>query len=137
MPSGYELDELQWSTETVLPDPSTIAAIGMHHNLTSALADLVDNSIDAKASHVRIRFVQRGTAILGLQIIDNGRGLTADGIKRAMTFGARREYGSEDLGHFGLGLKAASLSQATSFEILFPPEMGTSRRAPNGSDSQP
>jgi hypothetical protein len=117
MPARYELDERQWSTETVLPDPSTIAAIGMHHNLTTALADLVDNSIDATASHIRIRFVQRGTTILGLQIIDNGRGLTAEGIKHAMTFGARREYGSEDLGHFGLGLKAASLSQATSFEI--------------------
>lgn len=117
MPTGYELDERQWSTETVLPDPSTIAAIGMHHNLTSALADLADNSIDAMASHIRIRFVQSGTTILGLQIIDNGRGLTADGIKQAMTFGARRDYGSEDLGHFGLGLKAASLSQANSFEI--------------------
>jgi hypothetical protein len=113
----YELDEHQWSTETVLPDPSAIAAIGMHHNLTSALADIVDNSIDAKASQVRIRFVQRGTAILGIQIIDNGRGLTAEDIKRAMTFGARRDYGSEELGHFGLGLKAASLSQATSFEV--------------------
>lgn len=113
----YELDERQWSVETVLPAPSTLAAIGTHHNLTSALADLIDNSIDARASHIRIRFVQRGTAILGLQIIDNGKGLTAEGIKRAMTFGARREYSSEDLGHFGLGLKAASLSQATAFEI--------------------
>lgn len=115
--AGYELDERQWSFETVLPDPSTIAAIGMHHTLTSALADLVDNSIDAGATHVRIRFVQQGTTILGLQIIDNGIGLTAEGIKRAMTFGARREYDAEDLGHFGLGLKAASLSQASSFEI--------------------
>lgn len=117
MMAGYELDERQWSFETVLPDPSTIAAIGMHHTLTSALADLVDNSIDAAATHVRIRFVQQGTSILGLQIIDNGNGLTAEGIKRAMTFGARREYEAEDLGHFGLGLKAASLSQAYSFEI--------------------
>lgn len=117
MHAWQELDEQQWSTETVLPDPSTIAAIGVHHDLTSALADLVDNSIDAEASHVRIRFMQRGTAILGLQIIDNGKGMTADGIKRAMTFGARRDYGTEELGHFGLGLKAASLSQAHSFEI--------------------
>lgn len=115
--NGYGLDERQWSVETVLPAPSTIAAIGTHHDLTSAIADLVDNSIDAKASRIRIRFIQRGTAILGLQIIDNGRGLTAEGVKRAMTFGARREYSSEDLGHFGLGLKAASLSQATAFEI--------------------
>lgn len=117
MSGGYELNPRHWTTETVMPDPSTIAAIGMHHNLTSALADLVDNSIDAEATHVRIRFVQRATTILGLQIIDNGRGLTADGLKRAMTFGARREYGPKDLGHFGLGLKAASLSQATSFEV--------------------
>ena len=106
----YELDEHQWSTETVLPDPSAIAAIGMHHNLTSALADIVDNSIDAEASQVRIRFVQRGTAILGIQIIDNGRGLTAEGHQTSDDLGARRDYRSEELGHFGLGLKAASLS---------------------------
>lgn len=117
MSTKYNLDERQWTTETVLPDPSTIAAIGMHHNLTSALADLVDNSIDAEARCIRIRFVQRGNTMLGIQIIDNGRGLTAEGIKRAMTFGARRDYNSEDLGHFGLGLKVASLSQAESFEV--------------------
>ncbi|MEB7503963.1 ATP-binding protein [Arthrobacter koreensis] len=77
----------------------------------------MDNSIDAQASHIRIRFIQNGTTILGLQIIDNGRGLTADDARRAMTFGARRDYSPEDLGHFGIGLKAASLSQATAFEI--------------------
>ncbi|GAB2900592.1 ATP-binding protein [Neomicrococcus lactis] len=104
--------------EYVKPDPSTLAAIGVHHSFSSALADLVDNSIDAGATHVRIRFLEQLGSIIGLQIIDNGKGMNSDEIRRAMTFGARRDYGSEDLGYFGLGLKAASLSQSESFAVF-------------------
>ncbi|MHA7225575.1 ATP-binding protein [Glutamicibacter soli] len=124
MSKANEYDKQQWSVETVLPDASTVAAIGLHHDLASALADLVDNSIDSKASHIRIRFLQRGTTILGLQVIDNGLGMNASELKKAMTFGARREYGSSELGHFGLGLKVASLSQASSFEVYSRQEWG-------------
>jgi len=31
------------------PDPDVLGAIGLSHKMTSAIADLVDNSIDAKA----------------------------------------------------------------------------------------
>jgi hypothetical protein len=36
---------------------------------------------------------------------------------RAMTYAGTREYGAADLGHFGVGLKAASLSQANTVLI--------------------
>lgn len=39
-------------------------------------------------------------------------------IDTAMTIGGRREYHGGDLGHFGLGLKAASFSQARSLTVL-------------------
>jgi len=50
--------------------------------------------------------------------VDNGRGIEPDLIDVAMTLGGKRQYTSEDLGHFGLGLKAASFSQAASLTVM-------------------
>ncbi|MFC0568243.1 ATP-binding protein [Plantactinospora siamensis] len=93
-------------------------ALGRNHSLETALADLVDNSIDAGATKVLVRFVQRGTRLVGLYVVDNGRGIEPDRIDAAMTIGGQRTYTGEDLGHFGVGLKAASFSQAASLTVL-------------------
>ncbi|MFY1673185.1 ATP-binding protein [Plantactinospora sp. WMMB334] len=100
------------------PDPRALDALGRNHSLETALADLVDNAIDARATDVLIRFVQSGPRLIGLYVVDNGCGIAPDAIDAAMTIGGRREYGSADLGRFGLGLKAASFSQAASLTVL-------------------
>ncbi|MDQ1200483.1 ATP-binding protein [Rhodococcus sp. SORGH_AS_0303] len=104
-------------TVTAVPDASLSRAIGLHHTLASAVADLIDNSIDAEASRVLVRFVRDGTVITGLRVIDNGRGMDSRTIDGAMRYGERREYSASDLGHFGVGMKAASLSQADSLIV--------------------
>ncbi|HZN73653.1 MAG TPA: ATP-binding protein [Micromonosporaceae bacterium] len=100
------------------PDPRALDALGRNHSLETALADLVDNSIDATATHVLIRFVQHGPRLVGLYVVDNGQGIAPDAIDAAMTVGGRRAYAETDLGRFGLGLKAASFSQAGSLTVL-------------------
>src|SRR5437763_437860 len=100
------------------PDPRALDALGRNHSLETALADLVDNSIDATATHVLIRFVQHGPRLVSLYVVDNGRGIAPDAIDVAMTVGGRRDYADTDLGRFGLGLKAASFSQAGSLTVL-------------------
>ncbi|QIS14715.1 ATP-binding protein [Nocardia arthritidis] len=92
--------------------------LGGNHSLETALADLVDNSIDAGASDVLIRFVRQNGQVRALYVADNGRGLTPEAIDIAMTVGGQRSYSSKDLGHFGLGMKAASFSQAKSLTVL-------------------
>lgn len=114
MPSGRPTPI---GSRRVEPDPSITSAIGRHHSLTSALTDLVDNSIDAKATHVLIRFLQRDERGVGLLVVDDGTGMDSSGIDQAMTYARRRDYASTDLGHFGIGLKAASLSQAESLYV--------------------
>ncbi|WP_062529102.1 ATP-binding protein [Demequina rhizosphaerae] len=99
------------------PDPSIVEAVGLHHDWLSALADLVDNSIDAGASRVLIRILVDGARIEGLRVIDDGRGMDATTIDAAMTYSRKRDYGSDALGHFGLGLKAASFSQADILNV--------------------
>ncbi|MET8367502.1 ATP-binding protein [Micromonospora sp. NPDC005194] len=100
------------------PDPRALDALGRNHSLETALADLVDNSIDAGATDILIRFVQRNARLVGLYVVDNGRGIAPESIDDAMTIGGQRRYTGEDLGHFGLGLKAASFSQAASLSVL-------------------
>lgn len=104
-------------TRILPPDASLSTALGLHHTLATALADLVDNSIDAGASQVLIRFMRDGTQVPALMVIDDGAGMDSAAIDSAMTFGRRRDYGSADLGHFGVGLKAASLSQARALRV--------------------
>lgn len=100
------------------PDPRAMDALGRNHSLGTALADLVDNSLDADSADVLIRFVQRGSRLVGLYVVDNGRGIDPDQVDAAMTVGGKRQYTTEDLGHFGLGLKAASFSQAASLTVM-------------------
>jgi hypothetical protein len=93
-------------------------SIGRNHRLETAAADLVDNSIDAAATHVLIRFVVARGKVQSLYVVDNGLGIAPDKIDDAMTAGVRRDYDPTELGHFGLGLKAASFSQAGSLTVI-------------------
>ncbi len=98
-------------------DPALASAIGLHHSLTTAIADLVDNSIDAEAAHIRVRFLLDGTSPIGLQILDDGSGMDSIAMDRAMTYSGARSHDAGELGHFGVGLKAASLSQADTILV--------------------
>ncbi len=86
------------------------------YDLASAVADLVDNSIAAGANVVRVDTHFAG-ANSWIRIADNGVGMTEKRLTEAMRFGTRRDYGHEQLGKFGLGLKSASLSQCRRFTV--------------------
>lgn len=105
------------SAKQVDPDPSIASAIGAHHEMRTALADIVDNAIDARAERITIRLVTRKSRLEEILILDDGRGMDEHGLDDAMTFARRRDYEDDSLGHFGLGLKAASLSQANILEV--------------------
>ena len=66
------------------PDPAITSAIGRHHSIPTALADLVDNSISADATRVLIRFVLRGERAVGLLVVDDGNGMDSATIDDAM-----------------------------------------------------
>lgn len=99
---------------TLRSRPQSVA----HPHPVTAVADLVDNSIDAGAAHVVVRFLMKGARPVGLQVIGDGRGMDSEGIGDAtLTYGKKRNYKQDDLGHFGIGLKAASLSQAKTMTV--------------------
>lgn len=90
------------------------------YDLPSALADLIDNSITAKANQIIITYswMEGDPYIL---ISDNGLGMSHDDLKDAMTPGSSsplEERDLDDLGRFGLGLKTASWSQCKRMTVL-------------------
>src|SRR5699024_9788625 len=83
----------------------------------SAIADLVDNSIAADATKIKISIIFDGK-FSKISLVDNGNGMNASEIDEAMRFGSRRSYRNGDLGRYGLGLKTATLSQAKRLEVV-------------------
>jgi hypothetical protein len=104
--------------ETLRPTPDILDALEKDYPLEASIADLVDNSIDAKAKKILIRFVKKGGRLARLYVADDGKGMDENALKRGMQFAARRNYGPKDLGMFGVGLKTASLSLANILTVV-------------------
>lgn len=114
-----ELEEVPTTGSVqLLPAPRSLEALGRNHSLEAALAELVDNSIDAGAERVVIRFVRDGGRLVRLFVLDDGAGMDEPAIDLAMTVGGDREYRVGEIGRFGLGLKSASFSQARSVTVV-------------------
>lgn len=111
---------------TVVPSAkrlmSSLRDIG--YDLPAAIADLVDNSIDAGASRIDIT-LHADAADSWVRIADDGLGMAEGALDEAMRYGSAGSYGPSSLGHFGLGLKTGSLSQCRRLTVA-------SRRAPKG-----
>ncbi|WP_374975020.1 sigma-70 family RNA polymerase sigma factor [Microbacterium trichothecenolyticum] len=120
MTDRIDVDEADLGEGTVVlaPDASILAAIGRGHTLASALADLIDNSFDAGATRVSIRFVTQNAVVRSIRIRDDGCGMTIAQLQHAMTLGGGSEHSGSDQGHFRVGLKAASLSQARILTVF-------------------
>ncbi len=87
------------------------------YGLGPALADLVDNSINAKARKVRIRIERDATRIVRVVVADDGTGIDESTISEAMRFGTRTQRPLDSLGKFGFGMKLASFSACRSFTV--------------------
>jgi hypothetical protein len=87
------------------------------YDFVTALADIVDNSIAARATRVDVR-IEDASPQPRVVIADNGIGMTQRSLVEAMRLGSRRDYESDDLGKFGLGLKTASLSQCRRLVVV-------------------
>lgn len=107
-------------TEQLRPDDRKSALIfaRLGYSVPEAIADLVDNSIDAKATRALVRIVRTDEKIQRVIIADNGEGMNDGTLLEAMRFGSRTEKGTRALGKYGIGLKAASLSQAKIVTVL-------------------
>jgi len=98
----------------IVPDPQRItdSMRDTGYELDTAVADLVDNSIAAMASEVRVEFILDMKGRVRFSIADNGEGMNPEGIVDALRYGSKRRDDPASLGRFGLGLKTASTAFA-------------------------
>ena len=106
------------------------------------VADIIDNSIGAKSKNITIRFEDCDYTAAGspggqgkslkypeglgyltgersyLMIADDGHGMSYAELLESLTKGAIRDYEDYELGHFGIGLKDSTLSQAYEITIF-------------------
>ena len=108
-------------TEKVKPNISnfikSLRDVGYSYEI--AVADIIDNSISARASKIKIYTVPEPEIILA--ILDDGDGMTNDELIEAMRLASRdpeTEREKNDLGRFGLGLKTASFSQCKKLTVV-------------------
>ena len=100
--------------------PSLIESMrSLGYSFPAAIADLLDNSISAKARNIDI--ISTPGMEPSLIILDDGNGMTENELCEAMRYGSSNPLEirhEDDLGRFGLGMKAASLSQCRKLIVV-------------------
>lgn len=94
-----------------------------------AVADLIDNSITAGASVLKIHAVVNPD--LAFSVLDNGVGMSEKELVEAMRLATRNpkeKRARTDLGRFGLGLKTSSFSQCRKLTVISKQKGRTSAR---------
>lgn len=102
------------------PDPARLVE-GLRdtgYQVNTAVADIIDNSIAAEASHIEVEFKLRYDGALTLRIWDDGTGMEPDVLIKAMRYGAPARPSKASLGKFGLGMKTASTAFCRRLTVL-------------------
>lgn len=106
----------------VQPSPSALVQSlrDIGYSMESAIADVIDNSITAKAKNIHVNFAWNNENPW-IAIVDDGYGMSPAELTDAMRLGSRNpleDRNDEDLGRFGLGLKTASFSQCRQLTLI-------------------
>ena len=91
-----------------------------NYTLETALSELIDNSIDAKAKDIIINYPKKSTFDIKkstITIFDNGNGMSKDELINSMTMGTDRQYDNKEIGYFGVGMKSALAYLSESVHI--------------------
>ena len=97
------------------------------YTTSSAICDIIDNSIRAKASKIDVLITKEREDLSDAKknnvkqyiIIDNGNGMNQEGLLNALKLGSSDEdYEQFSLSKFGLGLKSAAFSQCDTLKII-------------------
>lgn len=99
---------------------------------TTAVCDVLDNSVRAGAKNINIRVIKERPNLSDKKkdnvkeylVIDDGSGMDDAGIRNALTLGSPDNYEEHSLSKFGLGLKSAAFSQGEELEVISSPGVG-------------
>jgi len=84
----------------------------------TAINELIDNSIEAKASEVMIFNTYENNDIGDIFVIDNGSGMSPDMMKHAVAWAGTHRHLSDDFwGKYGFGLPSAAMFLTEEYEV--------------------
>jgi hypothetical protein len=85
---------------------------------SSAVAELIDNALQAGATRVHISIGRAEDETLTLAVLDDGSGMDARTLRQALRFGGSSRFDDRaGLGRYGMGLPNSSLSQARRVDV--------------------
>ena len=88
------------------------------YDFNTALADIVDNSVDAGAMRIDIQIKMDGDGDVMVTVSDNGCGMNETTLLDGMSYGATGHDDPMRLGKFGLGLKTASTAFCRKLSVI-------------------
>lgn len=94
-----------------------------YKSTTHALAELIDNSLEAGATVVELFGVSRRSAktnrqqLVELAVLDNGVGMDSVTLRGSLRYGHGTRRHRSGIGRFGLGLPNSSMSQARQVDV--------------------
>ncbi|MBC5849678.1 ATP-binding protein [Vibrio metschnikovii] len=95
-----------------------------YNNTAYALAELIDNSLQATATRVEVGFIEEQLAakknytVSEISLWDNGIGMDTNTLRIAMQFGGgTHRKDTKGMGKFGMGLPNSSISQCRRVEV--------------------
>ena len=120
---------MQMTFKTSFFDPHMVVQAmrdSRYRHPSNALAELIDNSIDARATNVDVLIREEQILVNTrdrwrvneLAVMDNGHGMSPETLVNAIRFGGRLETQSiHKIGKYGMGLPTASVSQCRRFDV--------------------
>jgi hypothetical protein len=89
----------------------------MGYDSYASILDLIDNSLDAQASLVRVKITdQKGDIIIA--VADDGSGMDKETLSEALRLGSETDRDPGDLGKFGMGLVTASIGLSKRVDVF-------------------
>lgn len=85
----------------------TEALTSVGYTPDTAKYEFIANSLDAGAKNIHVVYDEDQSV---LSILDDGKGMSFDTLLNSMGFGVNRDYGINDTGYFGMGMKAGLLN---------------------------
>lgn len=113
---------------TLFPPDLTIRALrdSRYHNTAYAIAELIDNSIEAGAEQIELLCMEQSGIVESrarrrvsqIAVLDKGEGMDVPTLLEALKFGGGTRHNSQrGIGKYGMGLPTASMSQCKRVDV--------------------
>ena len=121
-----ELDALRNADRELFPGSFTIRALrdSRYHNSAYAIAELIDNSIDAGAEEIELMCKEEPAVgndrprVTEIAVLDKGTGMGPLTLLDALKFGGgTRHHEDRKVGKYGMGLPTSSMSQGKRVDV--------------------